>query len=293
MSNIAIRRDKNALVLFSRKDGTKIRLAIGKYTKASRPELVDIKITDWCDVGCSFCYQGSTIFGKHATMDNVHLMVKRLSAAKVQESAFGGGEPLDVPYFVEICKLFREAGIVPNFTTKKPGMVRKLWKELDPIVGAFAYSAENAAQVKMAYRMFNGHVEPWRVNLHYIMGMGNREHFRDYLKAAHEVGYRVTLLGYKTTGRGKDVIPEPYDWWMDEVTALVAAGECPQLSIDTPLAEQYDGRMPIPTHMYHTREGAFSMYIDAVAMTMGASSFDSKEELQPFDADWQKRYRSL
>lgn len=61
MNNIAVRFDRNAVALFNRVDGTKIRFAVGSYTKAKRPELVDIKITDWCDVGCTFCYQNSTL----------------------------------------------------------------------------------------------------------------------------------------------------------------------------------------------------------------------------------------
>ena len=45
--------------------------------------------------------------------------------------------------------------------------------------------------------------------------------------------------------------------------------------------------------MYHTREGAFSMYIDAVQMKMGASSFDESVDLVPFDKDWVARYKHL
>ena len=202
----------------------------------------------------------------------------------------GGGETTGHPHFVEIVKMAYEAGIVPNFTTKKPAVVRKMWPEIKDYVGGFAYSAENAGQVRMAARTFKGHIPDQKVSLHYVMGLGDRDHFVDYLKAANEVGYRVTLLGYKTVGRGKDVIPFPYDWWVDVVSDLVKTGECPTLSIDTPLAEQYDGKMPVPTFMYHTREGAFSMYIDAVSMEMGASSFDQKPSLVPFDEDWVARY---
>jgi hypothetical protein len=291
-STIALRFDKNAVTLFSRKDGTKVRFAVGAYTKASKPELVDIKLTDFCPAGCSFCYQASTLQGKHGSMENMELMIERLAAAKVFEVALGGGEPTMHPDFVVILQKFRDAGIVPNFTTKFPAKVRQFWPEIGHLVGGFAYSAENAAQIRSAAKLMRM-IPKEKVNLHYVMGLGPREHFREYLQAAHEVGYRVTLLGYKTTGRGKDVIPHPYDWWVDEVSSLIAADECPDLSIDTPLAEQYEGRMPVANHMFHTREGAFSMYIDAVAMTMGSSSFDEKEILVPFDEDWVKRYGRL
>lgn len=292
MNDIAVRFDRNAVALFNRVDGTKIRFAVGSYTKAKRPELVDIKITDWCDVGCTFCYQNSTLQGRHASMDNMRTVIDRLAKARVFEVALGGGETTGHPQFVEILRLFSEAGVVPNFTTKKPAAVRRLWDTISPWVGGFAYSAETAGQVISAAKLLRD-VPKERASLHYVMGLGDREHFVNYLRAANSVGWRVTLLGYKTTGRGKDVIPHPYDWWIDAVNQLIQEGECPSLSVDTPLAEQYDGLMPVEKHMYHTREGAFSMYVDAVAMTMGASSFDEKTALVPFDEGWVKRYKVL
>lgn len=293
-TDIAVRRDKNALVLFNRKDGTKIRLAVGPYKKASRPELVDIKISDWCDMGCEFCYQASTLNGRHASMDNMSVIATRLGKAGVFEVALGGGETTGHPEFVPILQMFRDEGIIPNFTTKKPVVVRKLWPQIGHLIGGFAYSAENTGQIYAAHNQFQkGGIPKDKVALHYVMGLGDRDHFKSYLMAAWVCGYRVTLLGYKTVGRGGDVVPHPYDWWVDVVSELVAKGCCPDLSIDTPLAEQYDGQMPVETYMYHTREGAFSMYIDAVSMEMGASSFERGDSLVPFDKDWRKRYARI
>lgn len=292
MKPIAVRRDKNAVTLFSRRDGTKIRFAIGSYEKASRPELVDLKITDYCSFGCAFCYQDSSLLGKHASTKNIEFVVDQLAKAKVFEVAIGGGDPLEFPGIVDVLQKFRERGIVPNFTTKFPGKVRGLWPQIGHLIGGFAYSAENAAQVEMAARVLHT-VPSEKVSLHYVMGLGDRAHFEDYMRAANKAGFRVTLLGYKTTGRGKDVIPHPYDWWIESVNALVENDECPSLSIDTPLAEQYQGKMPVPEYLYHTQEGKFSMYVDAVAMTFGASSFDADEELVPFDESWREAYKSM
>ena len=289
---IAIRFDRNAVALFDRRNGTKLRFAIGKYEKASKPELVDIKVSNFCSFGCSFCYQGSTIFGKHSTPENIDIIVAELAKAKVFEVAIGGGEPLETDHIVETLRKFHEAGIVPNFTTKFPGLVRKLWPQIGHLIGGFAYSAETPAQIRSSAKLFGkGKIPMSKVNLHYVMGLGDRDHFRDYLIAAEEVGMRVTLLGYKISGRGKDVIPFPYGWWIDVVDELIALGKCPSLSIDTPLAEAYADKLPVDSTHFHILEGAYSMYIDAVSMEMGASSFDEKEELVPFDSNWRKRYR--
>lgn len=292
MRSITARWDKNALTIFSRRDGTKIRFAVGKYEKASRPELVDLKITDYCSFGCSFCYQDSSLLGKHAPFENIEFIADELARARVFEVAIGGGDPLEYPGIVDVLRAFHSRGVIPNFTTKFPAKVRKLWPEISSLVGGFAYSAENALQVEMAARVLHT-IPSEKVSLHYVMGLGDRAHFEDYMRAANRAGYRVTLLGYKTTGRGKDLAPQPYDWWIDSVSSLVRDGECPSLSIDTPLAEQYDGKMPVPDYLYHTNEGKFSMYVDAVAMTFGASSFDEDEDLVPFSRDWKKAYRQM
>lgn len=279
-------------MIFDRRNGTKMRFALGPYVKASKPELVDISVSDYCSAGCTFCYRGSTIQGEHATMENMEFIIAELARVKVPEVAMGGGEPLQMPDFPKIVRKFYEAGIVPNFTTKFPGLVTRHWKELSPYVGGFAYSAETSAQIRVAKKVFTkGNVPDDKVNLHYVMGLGDREHFEDYLRAADEVGYRVTLLGYKTTGRGKEVIPHPYDWWIKVLDKLVREGKCPSISIDTPLASQYQDKLPVESYQYHTAEGFVSMFIDAVSMEMGASSFDEKETLVPFDKNWRKLYR--
>lgn len=292
LNPIAVRFDRNAVVLFDRRNGTKLRFSLGKYEKATKPELVDIALTDFCPFSCSFCYMGSTLEGRHSTMEQMEFIIDELSKVKVLEVALGGGEPTSHPNFVEILQKFHAAGVTPNFTTKTAATVRKLWPQIGHLIGGFAYSAETPLQIRAAAGVLSrGGVPLDRANLHYVMGLGDREHFREYLETAHEVGMRVTLLGYKTSGRGKDVIPFPYDWWIEEVSSLIARGVCPSLSIDTPLAEQYDGKMPIEKHMRHLFEGQYSAYIHAPTMQMGASSFDEKEELVPFDAGWRKRYR--
>lgn len=290
--HITVRFDKNAVLFFDKRNGTKLRLALGKYDKASKPELVDMKLTDFCSFGCTFCYQGSTLKGKHASMENIEFAINEFKKVGVCEIAFGGGEILEMDNIVEIIQKVHASGIVPNFTTKLPGRVRAIWDEIGDLIGGFAYSAETSAQVEsFAKLMKAGGIPTSKMNLHYVMGLGDRQHFRDYLIKAFDNDLRVTLLGYKTTGRGKDVIPHPYDWWIQEVTSLINEGLCPSLSIDTPMAGQYAGEMPIDSRMFFTSEGQYSMYLDAVSMKFGASSFDALDTLRPFDKNWRKTYR--
>ena len=227
------------------------------------------------------------------TLDGGSSHIFQLSHAVLSHNC-GGGETTYHPQFADICKKFAQAGVVPNFTTKYPARVRMHWDNIKDYIGGFAYSAETPKNIYDAAKLLKrAGIPDHKVSLHHVMGLSRQGQFREYMQAAHDVGYRVTLLGYKTTGRGKNVTPFPYDWWIEETNSLIREGRCPSTSIDTPLADQYDGLMPVDSTMYHTREGAFSMYIDAVQMKMGASSFDESVDLVPFDKDWVARYKHL
>ena len=118
------RKDPNTghWVLFNRYNGTKIRMHFDKnapdYAKAFAPELVDIKITDYCPIGCAYCYQDSTKEGGHGDWKFIESLAYSLKDMGVFEVALGGGEPTMHPDFVKILKKFRGYGIVPNFTTR-------------------------------------------------------------------------------------------------------------------------------------------------------------------------------
>src|SRR5574343_46070 len=117
-----IREEGEYFVMFDRRRGTKIRWSFNEnaaeYNNAKTPELVDLKITDWCDAGCKFCYQGSSTNGKHADFETIKQIVSMLKEMGVFEVAIGGGEPTKHPRFKDIITLLAEADIVPNFTTK-------------------------------------------------------------------------------------------------------------------------------------------------------------------------------
>ena len=80
------------------------------------PETIDVSITDWCNFGCSYCYQSSTKNRKHAGKNLIDQIFDSLSDAPYQ-IAIGGGEPTAHPDFPEILANVRQRGSVPNYTT--------------------------------------------------------------------------------------------------------------------------------------------------------------------------------
>lgn len=80
------------------------------------PETLDISITDWCNFGCSYCYQSSLANLKHAPKELAMNTIRQFDLPPYQ-AAIGGGEPTAHPDFPWILHSVRECNTVPNFTT--------------------------------------------------------------------------------------------------------------------------------------------------------------------------------
>lgn len=296
-AEVIARDDKTHWVLFDRSSGSKARVsfeAIKAPDKALTPELVDVKITDYCSFGCTFCYQDSTPKGKHASLEQIERVIAVLREAEVFEVAIGGGEPTLHPQFVEILKRFRAAGIVPNFTTrslawmKKPRITRQIMGDKDPgwtipitgLAGAFAYSAHSPddidllAEAVQDAEITTGTFRHRSVIVHIVMGTVGRHDLSSMLRRAKAHNFGVTLLGWKTTGRADANPDHPYlRWWLD----VIKDEKVTWVGIDTALAAEAEsaGQMDeFPKWMYHVADGNFSCYVDAVAETCAPSSWE-------------------
>jgi len=287
----------------------KIRLSFNKPegfepTKSQYPELVDLKITDYCDIGCNWCYQDSTKKGQHAPLDQIKKIVDVLSNMGVLEIALGGGETTEHPDFKEIIAYIKERNIIPNFTTQStkwmnsPENIKFVYEN----VGAFAISIKDSAAAKMFTEKLDevmpiDDYAPRRgvqLNAQYVMGTMNKETFlettrilRDRKEVSRErIGYPfrvITLLGYKDVGRGDNFVPVKHNDWPSWIKEIQDDKIWPSLSwaIDTLLAEQSEKKLEdldVPKWLYSTKEGQFSMYIDAVDMKCGPSSYCDKDD---------------
>lgn len=328
--NMLVRKDENQdfWTTFNKQTGAKVRFSFNKpktlspgyyydedleerkltVSRAATPELCDIKITDWCDIGCKYCYMGSTIKGKHAVYKDVSAMLGALADMKVFEVAFGGGEPTTHPDFIRILRRAHSLGIVPNFTTKNLAWIKNgQHKEILKYAGAFAFSVDNHKQIiTLAKELRKAKIKENRVNLHIVMGTIEREEFWRMMAAAARKDLRVTLLGYKKVNRGLNFNMINYDWWFDDLQKLkeldynsqkfifrkrpnkwnYSQEYLPTTSIDTVIAKQYESQLlenGIPRWLFHTTDGTFSAYIDSVANKMGPASYIDLDQMVAFD----------
>lgn len=272
------------------------------------PELVDVKITDFCPFACKFCYQDSTTMGNHASFSNLKQIAKKLGNVGVLEVALGGGEPTMHPDFVNILKEFRSNQIVPNFTTKTLAWAKKN-PEIVEICGSFAVSVENVNEVEKNIQLYKTFVPFFiqnaelkdvksKMNFQYVMGTTPLEQLNKILKhlSTDSEKYPITLLGYKENGRGKDVVPHNYDNWIDVVKKYKGLLDGGYIKIDTALAAQSKDileKYKVSKNSYHTSEGLYSMYIDALKMNMYPSSYIGLHKETSFSKDWLDKYQNI
>lgn len=294
------RRDGHWWTLMNRFTGAKIRLSFQEnpppFVKAKSPELVDIKITNFCPFGCDYCYQDSTLEGKHADWDFLQNLVRALEEQEVFEVAIGGGEPTMYPKFAELLATCKRGGIIPNFTTRnlawlKDEAIREAVKQTS---GRFAYSVDRSMDMYRIYMavesagLLTHNRGEKRLSFQYVMGSGDESAFKEVLKTSGKLGCDLTLLGFKEVGRGKGY--QYWDYkktWLSVLQGFRQTEYIPRVGIDTALANE--SRADLETGRFAPLvtfdEGAFSMYVDAVDRKMGPSSFCSTDEYLPFTSN--------
>jgi MoaA/NifB/PqqE/SkfB family radical SAM enzyme len=214
--------ENSAHVLFNTVTGTKIRITEkDTYEKAFYPELVDIKITNYCPFECSFCYQASTKKGSHASLENIEKYADILSKMNVFEVAIGGGEPTMHPNFVEILEIFRSRGIVPNFTTYSLGWTKdaRTFEKILSLVGNIGISVHNLEDLKKyekivekiqkfmdrnSRRNFYDFTSDKMPMVQHVVGTVSEMEFYNLVRTCIFKNYPILLLGYKNVGFGKN-----------------------------------------------------------------------------------------
>lgn len=278
--------DGKAKVMYNPKTGLKVRMAVDgfDYVKSETPELVDIKITNYCGYGCKNCYQSSTEEGQHAEYPEIVAWLNALAHLKCFEIAIGGGEPATHPQFVNILKKSTDLGITPNFTTfgtdwlMNDDIVQAVKKNVGGI-GVSVYSKQSVQKywtIKEALK--DSHVQ---VMVQHVAGMFP---FKTTYDLVQEVDH-ILLLGYKSVGFGVNKIPTKFT---DDQVKQIFALKDKRISVDTAFLDTYGhvlDEIGISKLLRSSPEGKFSCYIDAVENRVGPSSYVPPEEMvyMPYD----------
>lgn len=113
-------------------DGTVVRETEENEFIPSFASNMDIKISNYCDVGCKFCHEGSTKNGKHGDILNQKFIE---TLHPYQEVALGGGDATSHPDLVPFLHKLKDRKVIPNMTVnqrhfeQKQELIKKLVDE--------------------------------------------------------------------------------------------------------------------------------------------------------------------
>lgn len=302
-TDLRVRSDRGWWITYNPLTGMKMRLnfdnTAADYVKSSMPELVDLKVTDQCLFGCKFCYMSSTKEGKHADLASVKKILDALADMGVFEVAIGGGEPTHNPDLPEILTYAHQLGITPNFTTFGVDWLRnqQLVDTVKHTVGAVGVSVHKASDLKKVKRivetLHNGNKWSDRyvnVTAQHVVGTVDLADTADLLEQTWQQGVNLLLLGYKNVGFGTRMTPHDLEG-LDTLLKLRQTSRphwgtsFSMLGVDTAFVQNFGAlleEMEINRTLLTSEEGAFSMYVDAVTLTQGPSSY-MPEKMIPLD----------
>lgn len=258
---------QTCVTIFS--DGTKIR-NIEQGSIPCFPESIDVKITNWCDAGCSYCHENSTKQGKHADLQKTVDLLKQLPSGV--EIAIGGGHPIAHPDFENFVRELSSHGVICNVTVNETHFQKSkaLLEQLisDKCIYGVGYSYSKIP-CEWDYENLVNHV---------IVGNTNYTELEKLTKVCK----KVLLLGYKmNTGRGavyfrkysQSVENNIQSWYR----CLFYAVRKAHISFDNLAIEQLKPIRLFKTvedyqNMYMGDDGTYTMYMDAVEQIYAKSS---------------------
>lgn len=259
-------------------DGTKTREYEG-IPSVLHPESIDVKITNYCDLGCKYCHESSTTEGKHADIDKLLDTLEELPAGV--EIAIGGGNPLshkDLHYF--LASLYSQ-GLIANLTVNQ-GHLKKYETQLKNFIRSGLIKGLGISitsnNFKYVYPLMQ---QTENIVFHVIAGVNNYKVIDRLMKLGDYC--KVLVLGYKEFGFGipfysKDVQENIQEWYRYLPKYL---NQC-YLSFDNLAIEQLNIRRLFTQEgwdkFYMGDDFCFTMYIDAVEQTYAPTSRSSERK---------------
>lgn len=258
-------------------DGTKVR----EYEDAPLPEYpesMDVKITNYCDAGCAFCHEMSTVEGKHGDLLGLGITLFKELPAGI-ELAIGGGNPLSHPDLLPFLKQMKESGKICNITVNNFHLKRYL-----PVIKSLQKSQLIRGLGVSYNRAMRNDIELVKDDntvIHLIIGVHDLADL-EFLCSKYE-NVKVLLLGYKTFGRGKTfaaaqqkaIDARIYEWYTKLPRFFNRQGlvlSFDNLAIEQLKVERFFKKDDWQT-FYMGDDGHFSMYVDLVKKEYACASF--------------------
>lgn len=258
-------------------DGTKIRETEYDEFIPAFAENCDCKITDKCDGGCQWCYEGCTPSGKHGDILNPKFLD---SLHPFTELAINGND-LTHPDLIPFFQKLKEKKVIANITVnqkhfeKKQDFLRDLVDQ-KLVWGLGVSLVEATPEFMELIKQYPNAV------IHTINGILSPT---DIEKLSYK-GLKLLILGYKYMRRGADWYDEEFEsikarqqWLKDNLDDIVSRFKV--VSFDNLALEQLDVKKHLTeeewNEFYMGDDGGFTFYIDLVENKFSKNSIAPAE----------------
>ena len=264
-------------------DGTKIRKTYDDEFKPEFSESCDVKITDQCDGGCAFCYEGCTSHGQHGNILNDTFIN---SLHRGTELALNGND-LSHPHLVEFLSRLKNKGVIANLTVNQIHFERH-YNFIKALVDKKLIWGLGVSLREPTDAFINLVKTIPNAVIHTINGVLT-ENDLDRL-ANHDL--KILILGYKTTGRGLEYRSNNLGELMKNTTYLgfmlptiIKENWFNTVSFDNLAIKQLNVKKLMSKEewekFYMGDDGTFTFYIDLVNQTFSKNSVIAKSKCFP------------
>lgn len=262
-------------------DGTKVRETEDDEFNATFAENMDIKISNYCDMGCKFCHEGSTRNGKHGDILNEKFID---TLHPYQEVALGGGDATSHPDLIPFLQKLKDKKVIVNMTVnqkhfeQKQDLIKRLVSE--KLIYGIGVSLVNPTDefISLVKQYPNAVV-------HVINGVLRPSD----VETLADNDLKMLILGYKHLRRGNEWYREDHEnivtkqtWLKKNLADIISHFKV--VSFDNLAIEQLDVQRLMSKEewdeFYMGDDGTMTYYIDMVERKFARSS----------TADFDKRY---
>lgn len=280
-------------------DGTRIRITEDTKAKSFEydfPSNADLKISNYCPVGCKYCHESSTVNGRHGDILNLPFVDTLMHGT---ELAIGGGSALSHPDLIPFLEKLKKRRVLANLTVnQKELMIGEYADKMKKILsknlvnGVGISLTDNKTFNKIADEVFGDFPG---LMVHTIAGIFTEDDI-DCVK-----GRKMLILGYKDLhGRRagdfyadeKDSIQKNIDWLKGNLKSI--SKDVKLMSFDCLGIKQLDPKKNLELSeedwqiMFQGDDysaEASTLYIDAVTRTVARASTHPLEDRPRFSGE--------
>ena len=265
-------KNGNYMMFIDLETGTKIRKNNLDCFIPEKPESMDIKITNKCDMGCAFCHENSTADGLHGDIMNLKFIETLLPYT---ELALGGGNPLTHPDLVPFLEKCKSLKLIPSMTINQVHFMKPEYEELiDKLVSEKLIYGLGISLTR-ATDEFIAKVKKYpNAVIHIINGVQPLTEVRKL----YDQNLKVLILGYKMFRRGIEYFSEAVDNAKTEYYAEIAdmTKRFAVVSFDNLALNQLEVKRLLTddewNEFFMGNDGSHTMYIDCINKQYARSS---------------------